>query len=293
MMSDTILRAMTTDGWVKAVAINSRNIVERARTIHDTTPTATAALGRTLSACAMLGNMQKIENGSVTLQIKGGGPLGTILAVSDAEGNVRGYVQNPHITLLEKYAGKLDVGAAVGTDGMLTVIRDLQMKEPYVGSVELVSGEIGDDVTTYLVQSEQCPSACGLGVLVDVDHSVKAAGGFILQLLPGAPDTIIDKLEAGIAAAGSVTAMLDAGLSLQELLTKVTGGMELEFFEPTEVEYRCYCTHERVEAALISLGKEELTEIAESNEDVKMECQFCDKEYKFTPDEIRAILKTL
>jgi len=292
-MSDTILRAMTTDGWVKAVAINSRNIVERARTIHDTTPTATAALGRTLSACAMLGNMQKIENGSVTLQIKGGGPLGTILAVSDAEGNVRGYVQNPHITLLEKYAGKLDVGAAVGTDGMLTVIRDLQMKEPYVGSVELVSGEIGDDVTAYLVQSEQCPSACGLGVLVDVDHSVKAAGGFILQLLPGAPDTIIDKLETGIAAAGSVTAMLDAGLSLQELLTKVTGGMELEFFEPTEVEYRCYCTHERVEAALISLGKEELTEIAESNEDVKMECQFCDTKYVFTPEDVRKLLAGL
>ena len=292
-MSDQILRAMSTDGWVKAVAINSKNIVERARSIHNTTPTATAALGRTLSACAMMGNMQKIENGSVTLQIKGGGSLGTILAVSDAEGNVRGYVQNPHITLLEKYAGKLDVGAAVGTDGLLTVIRDLQMKEPYVGSVELVSGEIGDDVTAYLVQSEQCPSACGLGVLVDVDHSVKVAGGFILQLLPGAPDTIIDKLEAGIAAAGSVTAMLDAGLSLQEMLTKVTGGMELEFFEPTEVEYRCYCTHERVEAALISLGKEELTEIAESNEDVKMECQFCDTKYIFTPAELRSILAKL
>ena len=292
-MSDQILRAMSTDGWVKAVAINSKNIVERARSIHNTPPTSTAALGRTLSACAMMGNMQKIENGSVTLQIKGGGPLGTILAVSDAEGNVRGYVQNPHITLLEKYAGKLDVGAAVGTDGLLTVIRDLQMKEPYVGSVELVSGEIGDDVTAYLVQSEQCPSACGLGVLVDVDHSVKVAGGFILQLLPGAPDTIIDKLEAGIAAAGSVTAMLDAGLSLQEMLTKVTGGMELEFFEPTEVEYRCYCTHERVEAALISLGKEELTEIAESNEDVKMECQFCDTKYIFTPAELRSILAKL
>ena len=292
-MSDTILRAMTTDGWVKAVAINSRNIVERARSIHNTTPTATAALGRVLSACAMLGNMQKVENGSVTLQIKGGGPLGTVLAVSDAVGNVRGYVQNPHISLLEKYAGKLDVGAAVGTDGLLTVIRDLQMKEPYVGSVELVSGEIGDDVTAYLVQSEQCPSACGLGVLVDVDHSVKCAGGFILQLLPGAPDAVIDKLEAGIAAAGSVTAMLDAGLSLQELLTKVTGGMELEFFEPTEVEYRCYCTRERVEAALVSLGREELTKIAEEGQDTKIECQFCDTPYVFTPDDVRAILAKL
>ena len=292
-MSDQILRAMSTDGFVKAVAINSKSIVERARTIHDTTPTATAALGRVLSACAMLGNMQKIENGSVTLQIKGGGPLGTILAVSDAVGNVRGYVQNPHITLLEKYAGKLDVGAAVGTDGMLTVIRDLQMKEPYVGSVELVSGEIGDDVTAYLVQSEQCPSACGLGVLVDTDHSVRVAGGFILQLLPGAPDSVIDKLEAGIAAAGSVTAMLDAGLSLQELLTRVTGGMELEFFEPTPVEYRCYCTRERVEATLISLGRDELTQIAEEGKDVRVECQFCDTPYVFTPDDVRSILTRL
>ena len=292
-MSDMILRAMTTDGWVKAVAINSKGIVERARQIHNTTPTATAALGRTLSACAMLGNMQKIENGSVTLQIKGGGPLGTILAVSDAEGNVRGYVQNPHITLLEKYAGKLDVGAAVGTDGLLTVIRDLQMKEPYVGSVELVSGEIGDDVTAYLVQSEQCPSACGLGVLVEVDHSVRAAGGFILQLLPGAPDSVIDKLEAGIAAAGSVTSMLDSGLSLQEMLSKVTGGMELEFFEPTPVEYRCYCTRDRVEATLISLGREELTQIAQEGKDIHVECQFCDTPYVFTPDDVRAILAKL
>ena len=289
-MSDQILRAMTTDGWVKAVAINSRAIVERARTIHNTTPTATAALGRALTACAMLGNMQKIENSSVTLQIKGGGPLGTVLAVSDAEGNVRGYVQNPHITPLEKYAGKLDVGAAVGTNGLLTVIRDLQMKEPYVGSVELVSGEIGDDVTAYLVQSEQCPSACGLGVLIDVDHSVRAAGGFILQLLPGAPDAVIDRLEAGIAAAGSVTAMLDAGLSLREMLCKVTGGMELEFFEPTAVSYRCYCTRDRVEATLVSLGREELTKIAEEGKDVQVECQFCDTEYKFSPGDVRDLL---
>jgi Disulfide bond chaperones of the HSP33 family len=292
-MSDMILRAMTTDGWVKAVAINSRGIVERARTIHGTTPTATAALGRALTACAMLGNMQKIEEGSVTLQIKGGGPLGTVLAVSDAVGNVRGYVQNPHITLLEKYAGKLDVGAAVGKDGLLTVIRDLQMKEPYVGSVELVSGEIGDDVTAYLVQSEQCPSACGLGVLVDVDHSVRAAGGFILQLLPGAPDALADRLEAGIAAAGSVTAMLDAGLSLRELLTKVTDGMELEFFEPTEVAYRCYCTRDRVEAVLVSLGREELTKIAEEGKDIQVECQFCDTVYRFTSDDVRELLAGL
>lgn len=292
-MSDMILRAMTTDGWVKAVAINSREIVERARAIHGTTPTATAALGRALTACAMMGNMQKIENGSITLQIKGGGPLGTILTVSDAEGNVRGYVQNPHITLLEKYAGKLDVGAAVGTDGMLTVIRDLQMKEPYVGSVQLVTGEIGDDVTAYLVQSEQCPSACGLGVLVDRDQSVRCAGGFILQLLPGAPEELIDRLEQGIAAAGSVTAMLDRGLSLEELLKTVTGGMELEFFEPTPVEYRCYCSRNRVEAALISLGRVELSEIAADDKDLEIGCQFCDTVYKFSPDDVRRLLEGL
>ena len=292
-MTDQILRAMTTDGWVKAVAINSKNLVERARRIHSTTPTATAALGRALTACSMLGNMQKIENSTLTLQIKGGGPLGTVLAVSDAAGNVRGYVQNPHITLLEKYAGKLDVGAAVGKDGMLTVIRDLQMKEPYVGSVELVSGEIGDDVTAYLVQSEQCPSACGLGVLVDVDHSVRCAGGFILQLLPGAPEELIDRLEQGIAAAGSVTGMLDRGLSLQELLQAVTGGMELEFFDPEPVEYRCYCTRQRVEAALVSMGREELESIAAEDRDVQVECQFCDTEYKFTPADVRKILESL
>ena len=292
-MSDYILRAMTTDGWVKAAAIDSKNLVERARRIHNTTPTATAALGRALTACSMLGNMQKIENSSLTLQIKGGGPLGTVLAVSDAEGNVRGYVQNPHITLLEKYAGKLDVGAAVGKDGMLTVIRDLQMKEPYVGSVELVSGEIGDDVTAYLVQSEQCPSACGLGVLVDVDHSVRCAGGFILQLLPGAPEELIDRLEQGIAAAGSVTGMLDRGLSLEDLLKTVTGGMDLEFFDPEPVEYRCYCTRERVEAALVSMGREELASIEREGKDVKVECQFCDTEYKFTPEDVRTILEHL
>lgn len=292
-MSDQILRAMTVDGFVKAAAINSRNIVERARQIHRTTPTATAALGRTLTAASILGNLQKIENGSLTLQIKGGGPLGTLLAVSDCEGNVRGYVQNGQISLLEKYAGKLDVGAAVGKDGLLTVIRDLQMKEPYVGSVELVSGEIGEDVTAYLVQSEQTPSACGLGVLVDVDHTVKAAGGFLLQLLPGAPDGVIDRLEQGIAEAGTVTAMLSAGMDLKEILRRVTGGMELEFFEPTPVEYRCYCTRERVEATLISLGKKELESIVREGEQIHIECQFCDEDYVFTPEQIEGILKTL
>lgn len=288
-----LVRAMTRDGFVKAVAVESRDIVERARQIHKTLPTATAALGRLLTAASMMGNMQKIENGSLTLQVKGGGPLGTVLAVSDAAGNVRGYVQNPQISLLEKYRGKLDVGAAVGCDGMLTVIRDLQMKEPYIGSVALVSGEIAEDITAYFVQSEQTPTACALGVLVDTDQSVRAAGGYLLQLLPGAPDTVIDTLEAGIEKAGAVTALLEQGMSAQALLETVMAGMDLEILETTPVAYRCYCSRERVESTLISLGRKELSEIVAEGKPIDISCQFCDTIYTFTPEEIADILKNL
>lgn len=285
-----LVRAMTADGFVKAVAVTTTEIVERARQIHKTFPTATAALGRLLTAASMMGNMQKVENGSITLQVKGGGPLGTVLAVADAAGNVRGYVQNPQISLLEKYRGKLDVGAAVGTNGMLTVIRDLQMKEPYVGSVELVSGEIAEDITEYFVQSEQTPTACALGVLVDTDQSVRAAGGYLIQLLPGAPDAVIDRIEAGIQKAGAVTALLDRGLSAQGLLETVLEGLNLEILETSQVAYRCYCSRDRVTATLISLGRKELEEIADEGETVHIECQFCDTVYAFRPDEIREIL---
>ena len=287
---DYIVRAMTKDGFVKAAAIRSTGIVERAREIHKTTPTATAALGRVLTAASLMGNMQKVENGALTLQIKGGGPLGTILATSDAKGNVRGYVQNPGITLLEKYSGKLDVGAAVGTDGMLTVIRDLQMKEPYIGSIKLVSGEIAEDVTAYFAQSEQIPTACTLGVLVGEDQKVRAAGGYILQLLPGAPDDIIDRLEKGIQEAGPVSPMLDGGMTPEEILTAVCPGMKLKVLETTEVSYRCYCSRERVKGALISLGKKELEEIAAEGETVHIGCQFCDADYQFGPEEIQNLL---
>ena len=187
-MNDYLVRGMTMDGFVKAVAIRSTELVRRGAQIHNTTPNATAAFGRALTAASMMGNMQKVDNGSMTMQIKGGGPIGTIVCVSDPIGNVRGYVYEPNVPLVEKFPGKLDVGATVGTDGTLTIIRDLQMKEPYVGSVPLVSGEIGDDVTAYFAQSEQTPTACALGVLVDTDLSVKVAGGYLIQLLPGAPD---------------------------------------------------------------------------------------------------------
>ena len=281
------------DGFVKCVAIRSTELVRRGAEIHGTTPNATAAFGRALTAASMMGNMQKVENGSMTLQIRGGGPIGTITVVSDHLGNVRGYVTEPKVPLVEKFPGKLDVGATVGTDGTMTIIRDLQMKEPYVGSIQLVSGEIGDDVTAYCVQSEQVPTACALGVLVDRDQSVKVAGGYLIQLLPGAPDEIIDKLEAGIQRAGAVTKMLEDGLTPEEILGQVCGELGALFMGTQEVAYKCYCSRDRVEAALISLGRKELTEIMEEGKNFPVECQFCDTVYEFTPEDIRDLLKRI
>ena len=292
-MKDYLVRGMSMDGFVKVAAIRSTQLVQRGAQIQKTTPNATAAFGRALTAASLMGNMQKVENGSMTLQIRGGGPIGTITVVSDAIGNVRGCVTEPNVPLVEKYPGKLDVGATVGTDGTLTVIRDLQMKEPYVGSVELVSGEIAEDIANYFVQSEQCPTACALGVLVDTDQHVRAAGGYIIQLLPGAPDETIDKIEAGIQKAGAVTGLLDGGLSAQGMLEAVLAELELEILETEPVSYRCYCNRERVTSTLISLGKKELQEIVEEKETIHIECQFCDTIYDFSPDEIQQILKEL
>ena len=290
-MKDYLVRGMTMDGMVKVVAIRSTELVRRGAQIHGTTPNATAAFGRALTAASMMGNMQKVENGSMTLQIKGGGPIGSIVCVSDAVGNVRGYVYEPKVPLAEKHPGKLDVGATVGTDGTLTVIRDLQMKEPYVGSVELVSGEIGDDVTAYFAQSEQTPTACALGVLVDKDLSVKVAGGYLIQLLPGATDDAIDAIEKGIQRAGAVTAMLEQGMTPEDILGQVCGDLGVVFMETTEVEYKCYCSHDRVTAALLSLGREELGEIAQEGKTFPVECQFCDRVYEFAPDDIEKLLE--
>ena len=290
-MNDYLVRGMSMDGFVKAVAIRSTELVGEAARIHGTTPNATAAFGRALTAASMMGNMQKTENGSMTLQIKGGGPIGSIVCVSDPVGNVRGYVYEPNVPFEEKYPGKLNVGATVGTDGTLTVIRDLQMKEPYVGSVPLVTGEIGDDVTAYFAQSEQTPTACALGVLIDTDCSVKVAGGYILQLLPGAPEETIVKLEEGIRRAGAVTPMLEQGMTPEDILGQVCGDLGILFLETTEVSYKCYCSKERVEAALISLGRKELTEIMEEGKPFPVECQFCDTIYTFTPEDIKKLLK--
>ena len=292
-MNDYLVRGMTMDGFVKVVAIRSTEMVRRGAQIHNTTPNATAAFGRALTAASMMGNMQKVENGSMTMQIKGGGPIGTIVCVSDPIGNVRGYVYEPNVPLVEKFPGKLDVGATVGNDGTLTIIRDLQMKEPYVGSVPLVSGEIGDDVTAYFAHSEQTPTACALGVLVDTDLSVKVAGGYLIQLLPGAPDEVIDAVEAGIKRAGSVTTMLDQGMTPEDILGHVLGTLGVVFMETTEVSYKCYCSRERVTSALISLGKEELAEIVQEGKTFPVSCQFCDTIYDFTPGDIKDLIASL
>ena len=289
-MADEIVRAMTADGYVKAVAVTGRDLVERARNIHTLLPMATAALGRALLGASMMGDMLKEQKGSLTLQIKGGGPLGTVLAVSDYEGNVRGYVQNPHVELMEKHQGKLDVGAAVGSTGTLTVIKDIGLKEPYVGSIGLFSGEIADDLAMYFVESEQIPTACALGVLVGTDQSVTSAGGYLIQLLPGASDDIIDKIETGVHRVGSVSHALEGGLDGEGLLRAVLSDFQLEILEKHPVEYRCYCSRDRVTRALISMGREELSSLIRDQGQADLTCQFCDKVYHYSQEQLEKLL---
>ncbi len=278
---------------VQAAAICSRDLTERARQIHKTLPVATAALGRTLAAASMMGNALKSEGASLTLQFKGGGPLGTVLAVSDNEGNVRSYVTDPHVDLPLRSDGKLDVGAAVGHEGTLTVIKDLHMNEPYVGTIDLLGGEIAEDIAGYFVESEQIPTACALGVLVDRDQSVKAAGGYLIQLMPGAAEDTIAKVEGGIMAAGPVSAILDRDDDPEKLLREVMSDFDLKILETCPVEYKCYCSRERVERALISLGRQELEQMLAEQGGCQLTCQFCDAVYDFTADDLRALLKNL
>ena len=289
-MGDQLVRAITKDGMVKAVAVTTRELTERARQIHRTLPVATAALGRTLAAASMMGNALKEDGASLTLRIQGGGPLGILLAVSDNQGNVRGTVDNPAVDIPLRPDGKLDVGAAVGCDGTLTVIRDLHMKDPYVGSVGLLGGEIAEDLAAYFVESEQIPTACGLGVLVDRDQSVLAAGGYLIQLLPGAGEDVITKVEGGVMAAGSVTGLLRGSAGPEEMLRQVLSDFELEILERSPVEYRCDCSRDRMERALISLGPEELRGIIDEQGGAELTCRFCDNVQNFTKEELEALL---
>jgi len=287
---DRIIRAVSKDGLVRIRAVDTRDMVERARLIHNMSNTATAALGRVLSAVSLMGDDLKVEDGSVTLQIKGNGPLGAVLAVSDSEGYVRGYLQNPSVELPPREDGKIDVGGGVGSEGYLSVIRDLNLKEPYTGQVQLVSGEIAEDVTRYFAESEQIPTVCALGVLMGTGRHVIQAGGFILQLLPPADEEAIERVEKNIAKLPSFTTMRQMGMSLEDIIYAVLEGFRPELLGEHEVGYRCNCSREKVERALVSLG-EELESIIEDENETKVTCQFCDNVYRFSKQELMGLLK--
>jgi len=277
-----IIRGLTTCGQMKIMAIEGHSIVNRAAEIHRPTPVVLAALGRQLLVTSMLGARLKVENGSVTTQIKGGGEVGTLLCVSDAEGFVRGCVTNPLVTLPLKANGKLDVGGAVGRNGSLQVVYDLQMKEPYAGSCALVSGEIGEDFAAYFVQSEQVPTVVNVGVLVDRDYSAAAAGGYIIQLLPTASEETITRIEENVQAMKPITTLLSDGCSIEDIAAMVTAGFELQILETTEADYRCSCSRKRVEQTIISLGISDIDSLIETGESAEVTCQFCDEKYLFS-----------
>ncbi len=287
---DKILRATDADGYIKMAVISATELVARAQQIHRCSPTATAALGRTLCAASLLGEAMKEEDASLTIRINGGGPLGGVIAISDHEGYVRGAVGDPSVDLPLRADGKLDVGGAVGRDGMLTVSRDIGLKEPYVGSVELRSGEIAEDLTAYLLESDQIPSACALGVLIDTDGSVKTAGGFLVQLMPGAPDELIGKLEDNIFMMDQLTTILSED-GTDEVFRQVLRGFDYHLVQEAPVGYRCSCSRERVETALGVVETQELEEMIAENREFEVSCQFCDAVYRFGPQELSEILR--
>lgn len=289
-MADTLLRALAGDAGIQITAAVTTGLVEHARQIHHTSPVATAALGRTLTAAAIMGSQLKAENGSVTIQIKGDGPLGSIVCVGDADGFVRGYLQHPAACeSLPLRNGKLNVGAGVGR-GYLMVMKDIGMKDPVSGTVALVDGEIAEDITRYFAESEQIPSACGLGVLISKNRSVRQAGGFLLQLLPGVKADEVTRLEQNIAHLESMTAMLDKGMTLEEIVQQVLSGFPVRILATQETGYRCACSRQKVERALLSMGRDELLKMAAEQPVSEVTCQFCDKAYSFTRDDLYALL---
>ena len=282
---DEIIKAVSSDGFVTISVISSRELTERARNIHKATPVITAALGRTLAATSIIGSTLKKPDASVTLRINGGGPAGNIIAVSDSAGNVRGYVQNPAADLPKNAAGKLDVGGVVGKDGMLAITRDFGEKEPYIGTTELVSGEIAEDLAAYFAISEQIPSSCAFGVLVDRDRSVLAAGGYVIQLLPGAPDDVIDAVGRNVDKTGAVTDVLKV-CGHDILLESVMSGFSPRILERSVVAYKCTCSRERFLVAVRSLDKSELDDIRRAGAPIEVSCQFCEAVHSFAPDEL-------
>ncbi|MDO5141644.1 MAG: Hsp33 family molecular chaperone HslO [Eubacteriales bacterium] len=288
-MSDILIRAIARDAGIQIAAAVTTGLVERARQIHDASPLAAAALGRTLTATAIMGDQLKTEDGSVTVQVKGDGPLGSIVCVGESDGYVRGYLQDPSVELPLRADGKLDVGGGVGR-GYLMVIKDVGLKDPVTGTVALVNGEIAEDLTRYFAESEQIPSACALGVLVDTDRTIKAAGGWLVQLMPGVKDEHIDRLEATLAKLPPMTVMLEQGMALEQIVQTVLDGFEVGFLQTAPIGYRCACARSKVERALISMGKTELSKMAEEQEKSEVTCQFCDKIYTFTRQELQQLL---
>ena len=288
---DKLVRCISQDGTLFIMAADTTEMVEKSQQIHKTSAVTSAALGRLLTASSLMGSMLKGDNDSVTLRIDGGGPAGTVMAVSDSSGNARGYVQNPVVEIPLNSKGKLDVSGAVGTDGSLTVIKDLNLKEPYVGQIPLVSGEIAEDITSYYAISEQIPSVCALGVLVNPDLSIKAAGGFIIQLLPTALDDTIDAVERCIKDIPPVTTMLSDGMTPEEICRKVLSEFDLDVLDTSNPKYKCNCSRERVEAALISTGKESLEELSHE-EMTEVNCQFCDRKYRFSGAKIKKLMES-
>lgn len=286
-----LIRCITSDGQVMATALDSTDIVAMAEKYHKTSAVATAALGRLLTATSMMGNMLKGKDNTITLRVSGGGPIGSVICAADFNGDVRGYVTNPIVELPLNEKGKLDVGGAVGKNGNLYVIKDLGLKEPYNGMTPLVSGEIAEDVTAYYALSEQTPTVCALGVLVSPDLTVKKAGGYIIQLLPFASEETITKLEDGIKDIPSVTGMLTEGMTPEDIIRRALKNFEVEVLYEHEVEYKCNCSKQRIEKALISMGRAELHSMAEEMDEAEIECHFCDKKYVFTKAELKALEK--
>lgn len=284
---DTLIRGTAFNGKVRAFAVTTTNLVEELRRRHDTYPTATAAMGRTVTAAAMMGAMLKGEE-KLTVKVKGDGPIGHIVADANAKGEARAYVKEPHVHLPSKSKGKLDVSGAVGTTGFLNVTKDLGLKEPYHGSVPLISGELGEDFTYYFALSEQTPSAVGLGVLVDTDNSVIVAGGFIIQLLPGLSDAEITQIEQAIGQMPPVTSLLDQGMGLEEMLAWLLP--DVKVLDQMDIHFSCTCSRERVENTLISLGKEDLMELIEEQEETEVICDFCRERYVVTTEELKELL---
>ena len=284
-----LIRATAANDYIKMTALTARDMVQRAQEIHGCAPTAAAALGRALCGASIMGDMMKEEEGSLTIRINGGGPIGSIIAVSDSHGNVRGCVGDPTVDLPLQPTGHLDVGGAVGRDGSFTVSKDIGLKSPYVGSTQLISGEIAEDMAAYFVESEQVPSACGLGVLVNQDLSIRAAGGFLVQLMPGASEELLRQLEDNVIFMDQLTTILDED-GIEEVFRQVLKGFEYHIVEEKEIDYKCYCSRERVAQALYGIQNEELEEMAAEGRDTEVSCRFCDKIYTFSPAELRAII---